>query len=399
MKVNYISLDTCTWIYLANGTEPVKFLDFILQESQKGNIKIIVPEIVIKEWEKNKDNAVKGFVEKQLKKIIDELNRVSKLLGVRGERPLLSPFGNEEEDEKDYFNEIIEKIKNKREYVKSAVQDNIAKIDKIFNSAIVIEIKDSIVLHAGEYALSKKAPFKEKNSFADALILFSFIDYVEQNQIEGAKFISYNTDDFCEKKEKEKHLHSDLKPHFTRSKSEFFKIVGRALKTIKDDIATKEELEQIEHDAAYEFELEMANVEYCEACFKQEIYWDDPIEIPTELKLDEIDDSQMEFAFAEDMPKTKTEKIISKIQITNCSYCGTEHFKCQRCETTNTPSWYGGKTICEGCGLAYFVKTSGDGSGDIEYRIIKDYLSCINCGREYENNGLNDSKMCSSCSE
>ena len=77
--MHYIALDTCTWIYLANGTAPVKLLDFIFEESQKGNISIIVPKVVIEEWEKNKVDTVEKGAIKHFKQVVEQLKRISKL--------------------------------------------------------------------------------------------------------------------------------------------------------------------------------------------------------------------------------------------------------------------------------------------------------------------------------
>ena len=407
--MHYISLDTCTWIYLANGTEPVKLLDFIFEESGKGNISIIVPRVVIYEWEKNKINTVERGAIKHFRQIIEELKRVSRLLGKKGERPKFS-FLIEEEDDNEYFEEVIEKIKNKREDVKAAIQENINKIDEIFKnpSTIVIEIKDKVKLLAGQHAMERKAPFKEKNSFADALILFSFIDYVTQENIEGASFVTYNTEDFCEKSNGKKDLHPDLEPYFKKSKSNFFRIVGELLNTIKKDIITKEELEWVKK---MQLEAEIyQDVEYCQECFEMdkrpsELHFGEPIEIFNERKFDQLDPNQMEFAFAKDMQKKIPEEIISTIQVTKCDYCGTEHFKCQKCNTVNAV-WdheFNSKKECEGCYLPYFIDTSSDyeniGEG-YEYRIVKDYIkdyvNCEQCGEEFAEDDIS-AGICQQC--
>lgn len=403
-RMHYIALDTCTWIYLANGTEPVKLLDFIFEESRKGNIAIIVPEVVIEEWERNKIDTVEKGAIKHFKQVIEQLKRISRLLGKKGERPKFS-FLIDEEDETEYFEEVIEKIKSKREVVKAAIQENINKIDEIFKnpSTIIIEIEDKIKLLAGKHAIEKKAPFKGKNSFADALILFSFIDFVTQNNIEGASFVTYNTQDFCEKSGGEKYLHPDLEPYFTESKSKFYLIVAEVLNTIKEDIITKEELEwvkQMQLDAERE-----KDVEYCQVCSEiharpSELYFGNPVEILNERK---FDPNQMELAFAKGMPKKTPEEIISTIQVANCSYCGTEHFKCQKCNTVNAV-WgqeYDTRKECEGCGLPYFIDTSNDyeniGEG-YEYRIIEGYLDCEQCGELFEDDLINRG-LCQSCED
>ncbi len=405
--MHYIALDTCTWIYLANGTEPVKLLDFLFEESGKGNIAIIVPKVVIDEWEKNKIDTVEKGAIKHFKQVIEQLKRVSRLLGKKGERPKFS-FLIDEEDETEYFEEVIEKIKGKREEVKAAIQENINKIDEIFNhpSTIILGIEDKIKLLAGQHAVEKKAPFKEKNSYADALILFSFIDYVTQNKIEGASFVTYNTEDFCEKSGGKKYLHPDLKPYFTESKSNFYLTVGEVLNTIKEDIITKEELEwvkQMQLDAERE-----RDIEYCQICSEMhgrpsELYFSSPIEIFNEREVAQPDPNQLELAFAKNIPKTTPEEIISTVQIADCSYCGTEHFKCQKCGTVNAV-WdheYNMRKECEGCGLPYFIDTSNDyeniGEG-FEYRIIKDYLDCEKCGEQFEDN-LTNTGLCQKCED
>lgn len=57
MKI-YFCLDTCTWIYLANGTEPVKFLQDIQDLINQGRLCIILPQIVEEEWNRNKDKEL-----------------------------------------------------------------------------------------------------------------------------------------------------------------------------------------------------------------------------------------------------------------------------------------------------------------------------------------------------
>ncbi len=199
--MHYITLDTNTWIYLANGTEPVRLLKYIKQEVDKGNITILLPEIISKEWEAHKDKTVRQWSIKHFNDVTEAMKVILKLLGDRGERDTLR-FLFEERDEKDYFKDFIDIFKKKKKEIEDAISDNINLIDSLFKTkCTVIEIKDEVYVKSGQFALEKKAPFKFKNSFADALIVFSFLDYVKSNSIQNAMFITYNTDDFCEKKE------------------------------------------------------------------------------------------------------------------------------------------------------------------------------------------------------
>lgn len=406
--MHYLTLDTNTWIYLANGTEPVRLLIYIKQEVDKGNIKIILPKIIINEWDKNKDNAVKQGSIKHFNDITQALDRILKLLGDKGERDVLS-FLLDEKDNKDYFKDFIDNFKKKKKEIEEAISYNIKLIDDLFShkSTIVLNIKDEVSLKAGQFALQKKAPFKNKNSFADALIVFSFIDFVKTKPIEEALFISYNTDDFCEKKEGKKYLHPDLQPDFTDTKSHFYTIVGEALNTIEKDIVSKDELEWIK-EMLDEAEHER-DVEYCEVCQENndrsnEVYFGRPHPLTDErigLKYD--NPKQIELEFAKDLPKTQLEKYFHSIEVGHCSWCNTEHFKCASCGALNAvwDNEYDERKECEGCGLPYYIDTSGDqdriGEG-YEYRILKDTETCEKCGNEFEDDGSGNN-ICEICED
>src|SRR5438552_3068669 len=131
--MHYLTLDTNTWIYLANGTEPAKLLQFIIEESEAENIKVLVPEIIIEEWNRNKDNAVKKGALVHFKTIADDMDRILKLLGDKGERDAFS-FLLEGKDNKDYFVDFIEKFKQRREEVEVAINKNISAIDELFKN-------------------------------------------------------------------------------------------------------------------------------------------------------------------------------------------------------------------------------------------------------------------------
>jgi hypothetical protein len=388
--MHYITLDTNTWIYLANGTEPVKILHYIKEEVEKGAIKIILPSIIIKEWDKNKDNAVKKGALKHFQEIGESLDRFLRLLGTKGEKDILNfIFSNKDDDDKDYFKDFVEKYKEKKKEIEDAIVENINIIDNLFKhpKIEIVEIKEEIMLKATKFALEKKAPFLKKNSFADAVIFFCFIDFVQNNNIENAFFITYNTEDFCEKKDGKKHLHPDLELEIQESKSHFYTIVGEAINVI-ENILTKEELEWIKN-IQEEAEME-ERIEYCEVCLENN-GWHNEIHFhwnPVEL-IDErmnCNKNQLEFEFSSLELKGFKEKYFDKLSIGHCSWCNTEHFKCANCGTVN-PVEYDSKINCTGCDLIYYVDTKNDfehiGEGYI-YKILKELLICAKCGNEYE---------------
>jgi hypothetical protein len=406
--MHYLTLDTNTWINLANGTEPVRLLKYIKKEAEKGNITIILPEIIIKEWDKNKENAVKLGSIKHFNDITLSLKRILKLLGEKGERDILS-FLLDENDNKEYFKDFIDNFKRKKKEVEDAISDNIKLIDVLFKhkSTIVLKTTDEVFIKAGQFALEKKAPFKNKNSFADAIIVFSFLAFVRDNKIEEALFITYNTSDFCEKKEGKNYLHPDLVNEFKTTKSNFYTIVGEAINTLEQDIVSKEELEWIKEMRKL---AELGkDIEYCEVCHainakSSEVYFGRPHPLIDERKgLIHNNPKQLELEFAKDLPKSMLKNYPETIDVGHCSWCNTEHFKCVYCGTLNAV-WdrnYDERKECLGCGLPYYIDTSSDWKGTGEgylYRIIEDNEICEKCGSEFKPNssGIN---LCQTCED
>lgn len=404
--MHYLSLDTNTWIYLANGTEPVKLLEFIRQEVERGNIKIILPEIIITEWQRNKDKEVKQGGLKHFKDVTDSLDRILRLLGDKGERDILS-FLIDEKDDKEYFLDFAKRFKQKKIEIEEAISRNITMIESLFNhgSTELIKISDAVMLKAGEFALANKAPFKKKNSFADALIILSFIEFVKSNSIEGALFISYNTEDFCEKKDGEKNLHPDLIPEFVETKSNFYRLVGEALNTIEKDILSKEELELIR-----EFQEEAQNehdIDYCDVCHEMndrfnEVYFGHPVDLLDEREQRQTDVKQLNLYTEKEQKEQKPVPLYDKIEVGFCSWCNTEHFHCVSCGTLNAiwDNEYNERKECTGCGLPYLIEKGYEGSGmeETTYLLLDDKETCAKCGEQFLGDG-SGTNICSKCED
>lgn len=406
--MHYLALDTNTWIYLANGTEPVKLLKYIIGESEIENIKVLVPEIIIDEWNKNKDHAVKQGALKHFKDITEAFDRILKLLGDKGERDVFS-FLLPEKDEKDYFKDFIEKFKSQRKDVEDAINENIHAIDSLFKSKKIelIKITDKIILESAHQALEKKAPFLKKNSFADAVILFSFLDYVASNKIQSAMFISYNTEDFCEKKDSKKTLHPDLIPIFEKNDCRFFHIVGEALNTIQKDIISQEELDLI-REMQDEAESDSTQCINCEENVDRYsmVFFDNVDLIDERVKIDKAPTNQEILSFGNEFSKKeeKEQVIYNTMRVGTCDYCNTEHFICVECGAVNMmyDQEYGDKKECDGCGLNYLIVNEYDRKGVLEsttYTIPKNLKTCRMCGNEYEEDEdfESDDEICGEC--
>ena len=72
----YLCCDTNIWINISNGLEPPRLLNRLYDEIQNGNIKLIVPEVIIKEWQRSKE---KQIVKKTQVSTNDQIDSLKKL--------------------------------------------------------------------------------------------------------------------------------------------------------------------------------------------------------------------------------------------------------------------------------------------------------------------------------
>lgn len=388
--MHYLTLDTNTWIYLANGIEPGRILHYLKRQVESGNITILLPELVVEEWNQNKDHAVKLGTLKHFTEITKALNRIDQLLGERTEDRMEFLFG--EDNNIEYFRSFIGKFKHKKKEVEDAVTFNIDLIDELFRhpKTTILKTRETILLKAAHFALKKKAPFLKKNSFADAVIVFSFIDYVKQQDIKGAFFITYNTEDFCEKKDSKKNLHPDLVPDFTETSSHFYYIVGAAINTIEQDIVSKQELEVIEQ---FQEEYFRDDLEVCKVCLDnlEKYHMVDIKSNPVDI----IDERETSTG-----GNMKPLSRYHKMNIGTCDWCNTLHFKCPQCGNLNSVEEieFDDKKYCEGCYLIFNINSVDDFYGEEEriFKIVDDTETCIKCGEVYKPDG-SGTGLCLKC--
>jgi hypothetical protein len=182
----YLTFDSNIWIYSLDDSWRVEnHLDYLEPWINEGLVKFLIPEIILKEWGKHRQEQVEVRV-KKLKDFFDMAEEI-----------LPSSFYS------DYLNPTTQK---------GIIDLQLDRIDKLLKSAEVIPLLPEVEKKVLECGIQKKAPLHSKSSVADAIIVFSLIDYVEKNNANQFFFISNNTSDFYEKG----NIHPDLKPDFER---------------------------------------------------------------------------------------------------------------------------------------------------------------------------------------
>lgn len=224
-------IDTCVWLEIAKTTKGEKILSLLEEFIEEDEVSLIVPEIVIEEFERNKDRIVVD-AGKSLSSHFEKVKEIFiKHGGEKDKEVVLAQL-----------NDLNHKIPTLGETVSSSLQ----RIEKLFSQCEIIKMTDEIKLRAVQRAIDKKAPFHlSKNSIGDAIIIESFIEYAIQNDSQNFKlvFVTENKKDFSLQNGNHKLPHEDLAEHFDSNKSFYFISLPEALHAINPELIENFELE------------------------------------------------------------------------------------------------------------------------------------------------------------
>lgn len=244
--MHHLILDTCIWSDLAEfDVSIISKIDELLKEDV---LTILVPELVKSEWEKGT-----GIITEKIQRQIRDLRQSSLSF-----LSLLDGVIDSETHEK------IQGI-NPQELGAKIASERIQGIEKIMNSgrSILLPTSQNAFQIAAEHALNKKAPFRGKNSMADALIFFSFIEWIEENKPQSVFFVTTNINDYSDIKRDEdvgeeyKHrLSEDLQIHADKVDLKYRTIIGKVLNEIKESMVSETEIKRSEAHINHTKELE-----------------------------------------------------------------------------------------------------------------------------------------------
>jgi hypothetical protein len=406
---SFIFLDTNNWIYLSNGFNVqsnkhddlhLKVFDIIQKRVEDGNLVFLVNDVVIDEWNRNKEQT-----KNQLKDI------ENKYKSYKSQLSAIEDFIQDEFPETKGLKEILEdKYKEKIERHKKHIND---VEDFLIKKTVKISITDNNKIESSNLALEKKAPFigDKKNSMADALILLSSIEHIQNNEkiplptfddtelfeFPESFFVSSNKGDFCSPGDKEK-IHPDLESFLDRTKTKFFFTLGKLINSLEEKFLSEEEEELIEYTDDRQF-CEVCNYEhYPTVEFSEHFKVFDPkkhYSDPRQLKI-KFEDYEHELDEEEDDTDNSS---FSRIRTADCNHCGAEFIECTCGELTQVHE-YNSEIECEGgCGNKFIVHAEIDKKGmvhSLEYEIVEEY-ECKTCG--YMFSSVDDSGNCEECAE
>ena len=188
-----IALDTNIWIYLTKDTFFELWIKF-KEMKENGEIRVIVNDIILKEWARNKPKTIKNLINNIKNEYKSALNLSNYLTG---------------EIKKEYLLTISE-YKDEANRIQKANQ-RVEEVEEFMKTCTILKTSEAQKLFIAELAINKKPPFQNnKNNFNDALILRNICEFVEDKipALYDLIYVSNNPDDFIDKDTKE--VHEDL---------------------------------------------------------------------------------------------------------------------------------------------------------------------------------------------
>lgn len=231
-----ILCDTCVWLNLAKDPQEKVILDKLAELVTKKKAVLLVPEIVITEFQRNKDDIVATLAK-----------RNQNLLKVA--RELVKAFG--EDGKTDEATAQLTAVKNKMPALGVSMAKAYVQIEKLFNdpSTVKVGLSESVKSVVVDLALRKAAPFhRNKNSLADAIIIESFREYVASTRGDDRHFVfvTANKDDFSEPNGDANNPHPDYSSLFVGGDVKFFINVGKAVNFVEENLVPPEAIDHLE---------------------------------------------------------------------------------------------------------------------------------------------------------
>lgn len=217
--MHLVMLDTCVWLDISTQKAELPMLTAIEHLVEDGVIKVLVPELVRTEFERNKDRVI----ESTRKRIASEIRVV---------KSILESFGTEG---KDSALETIDDVNHRLPILSEATQGSVNRVIKLFDLSFQTPISDAVKIKAAERAIAKKAPFhKQKNSVADAVLAEAFQEFrVEQTaNFESFRFVTHNVTDFSGKDHRQPH--EDFSGIFDGKTTLYFNTTKSAIEDLLD---------------------------------------------------------------------------------------------------------------------------------------------------------------------
>lgn len=232
--MHLIMLDTCVWLDISSQKAELPMLVALEYLVQNGSIRILLPDLIRVEYERNKDRVI----EATRKRLANEFRVV---------KSVVESFGGQG---KDAALQTLDDVNHRLPMLSEATQGTVDRVLKLFETAHEMKVSNGAKIKAAERAIAKKAPFhKQKNSVADAVLAESFQEFKVSHatEYETFRFVTHNVTDFSGKDHRLPH--DDFADIFDGSGSLFFNSTSSAIEDLLD-------LEEFHYENSFAWEDE-----------------------------------------------------------------------------------------------------------------------------------------------
>lgn len=230
MKLHLL-IDTCVWLDIAKGHKYLPHLDSLKVMKKTGALEIILPEIVVTEFNRNKERIITSHKQSFRTHFKEVRAAISKL---------------DLEAERDASLQVLDDMKHKISIDAEAVDEAMIIIEEIFATTPHIPLTDSVKIRATERALKKAAPFHgEHNSIGDAIIIETYIDSLaEKSNNDVYCFVTLNTNCFGKRGGDTRFPHPDLAEIFSDNNSRYVTSLEPLLGEFAEDVLEEARFER-----------------------------------------------------------------------------------------------------------------------------------------------------------
>ena len=219
-----ILVDTCVWLDLAKDLDQRPILAVLRELIDLGEARLILPQIVLDEFARNKDRIVSDSG----RSMASHFKRVKDAIVKFGDPKTLNVAML-------HLHEVDHKIP----MLGTAINASIHEIEALFSSVDVTPLNDSVMARAAQRALQKVAPFhRSGNRIADAVLIEMFADACKNPAAKGQRFafVTHNVKDFSDPTGNDKSPHPDLACLFSRIKARYFIKLSEAVHSVRPDL-------------------------------------------------------------------------------------------------------------------------------------------------------------------
>jgi hypothetical protein len=158
-----VLIDTCVWLDLAKDPKQLPILSIVEELLRLGNISLIVPRIVLDEFQRNRERIAKESAKSLSAHFRLVKEAVSKLGGDKEKMQVVLSH--------------LDDVNHKIPIIGGEAVSTLDRIEKLLTTRPILETSESVKLRAAQRAIEKKAPFHhDKNSMADAILIETYAD-------------------------------------------------------------------------------------------------------------------------------------------------------------------------------------------------------------------------------